>query len=698
MSIARGIKLPDNPSEWGFKGENYLLTIGIDKYAHWKPLNNAVKDIRDITRILTDRYQFESDHLITLTDDEATEDNIRKKLLEVKKTITSNDNLVVYFSGHGYYDPEIDEGYWVPANARKDNPSDYISNSDVLKWIRAIKTHHTLVIVDSCFSGTLVSQSRSEVLSEKYPSSRIFASGRKELVDDGTPGMNSPFAKAILSRLSYNTDRVMRASELIQNVTKTVESHGGQAPIEGRIKDAGDEGGEFVFHLKVTEDEIWTSVIASNTTEEYAKYVEYFPDGKYVLEARNKLSALTDEIDWKRAVEISTTTALATYLEAHPRGTHYEEAFRKLEELEENEVWLTTKNRNSVSAYMDYLRKYPSGRFTSVAKKNLEDQKGALRQDEQDLVKDELDDLEDKSIKGTDSKSRYKELLNEAEGLFAQMSYQACVDRYRSALKLYENHFVPDRKFIEQRIREAERHVTYLELVEDGKKAVTDGNYELALQFFRKARTIDDTMKVREWITHAEKKLRGDYQFKQDPQKQKPVQQEQQKKKGGVSWIAWTIGIVVLGIAGFVINSIVSSVNDMENAANLFTDDYSNTIATDEAYREPATPARVPVGEYVPGTWNVNDRVVAGVSAAATGYLSPASWVFYDNGSVTYWENGVSFGGTWSLNDQGTSFTSNISIPDLSISGYISQIDEQTMILITTETLGQVTNTLSRGQ
>ena len=228
--MERGIKLPQSPSEWGFKGENYLLIIGIDHYANWKPLHNAVKDIRDISRMLTERYQFEASHTISLIDDEATEDNIRQKLLDVKRSITPEDNLVILFSGHGHYDSDLDEGYWVPANARKDNPSDYISNSDVLKWIRAIKTHHTLLVVDSCFSGTLVSQSRSEVLSEKYPSCRIFASGRKELVDDGVPGTNSPFAKAILSRLSHNTDRVMRASELIQNVTGSRRISGRASP------------------------------------------------------------------------------------------------------------------------------------------------------------------------------------------------------------------------------------------------------------------------------------------------------------------------------------------------------------------------------------------------------------------------------------------------------------------------------------
>ncbi len=678
MSIARGIKLPNSPSEWGFKGENYLLTIGIDKYLHWKPLNNAVKDVRDITRLLTERYQFETGHLQTLVDDEATEDNIRKKLLDVKKSITTDDNLVVFFSGHGHYDSDLDEGYWVPANARKDNPSDYISNSDVLKWIRAIKTHHTLIIVDSCFSGTLVSQSRSEVLSEKYPSARIFASGRKELVDDGVPGTNSPFAKAILSRLSHNTDRVLRASELIQNVTKSVESQAGQAPIEGRIKDAGDEGGEFVFHLKVTEEEIWASVLNANTSDEYAKYIDYFPDGQYVLEARTKLSSLTDETDWKRAVETSTTTAMAAYLESHPRGEHYEEAFRKLEELEENDSWLNTKTRNSVSAYMDYLRKYPAGRFTSVARKNLEELKGALRQDEQDIVKDELADLEDKSTKVSDNKTRYKGLLNEAEGLYAQMSYQACIAKYQAALKLYENHFVPDRKFIEQRIKEAERHVSFLELVEDGKKAVTDGNYELALQFFRKARTIDDTMKIREWITHAEKKLKGDFQFTPITQKAKPVQPVN-TKKGGWSWIVWTILFAVVGVIGLVIYSISSSVHDMNNAYNVMNDDQNLKENKESNYQAPASWA-----DYVPGTWQT--PIIGGY----------ATWYFYGDGSLTYLENGISYNGNWSLQDQGETFNSTITVPDLKINGYISFISTESMTLLLNTMLGEYTYVLSR--
>jgi len=370
--MERGIKLPQSPSEWGFKGENYLFVIAIDKYAEWKPLNNAVRDVNDIIKLLTSRYQFSPEKTITLLNEDATENNIRKTLLDLKRSITSEDNLVIFFSGHGEYDEDLDEGYWVPADAKKNDPKDYISNSDVLKWVKAIKTHHTLILIDSCFSGTLVQHSRGDVLSEKYPSRRIFASGRKELVDDGTPGSHSPFAGAILSRLNNNTDRTMRASELIQNVTKTVETTGGQSPVEGRLKDAGDEGGEFVFHLKVSEEEIWSSVLKTDSIEGYSKYLEYYPDGRYAIEATNKVSGFDDTNDWNQVKLYPTKNSIKNYLNKHPKGIYYKNGLELLGKLEEDEFWNQVINRDTESAYREYLYKYPNGHYFDLGQKALE--------------------------------------------------------------------------------------------------------------------------------------------------------------------------------------------------------------------------------------------------------------------------------------------------------------------------------------
>ena len=714
--MERGIKLPTSPSEWGFKGENYLLVIGIDKYEHWKPLHNAVKDIRDITRLLTARYQFEPSRVITLTDEEATEDNIRKQLLDIKRTIMKDDNLVVFYSGHGFYDPDLDEGYWVPANARKDKPSDYISNSDVLKWIRAIKTHHTLILVDSCFSGTLVSQSRSEVLSEKYPSCRIFASGRKELVDDGVPGSNSPFAKAILSRLSYNSDRVLRASDLINNVTKAVESHGGQAPIEGRIKEAGDEGGEFVFHLKVTEEEIWDAVTSANTPDEYRKYLEYFPDGKYAVSARAKVSELTDGEDWTRAVELNTSQAYMQYLELHPKGARTEDAISCLEELEENDAWQKAKTRNTVSAFMDYLRKYPNGRFEVVAKRSLDAIKKDLQQSEHHLIDDELENINVASSVSQDNKDRYKILLSEAEDLYARMNYRESVERYKQALALNQPHFVPNKAFVVQRIDQAQKRISYGEYIIDGEDALSRESYDLALEYFRKAQSFEETQQVVNLINVA---LRRGKDVKLPDI---PVQKRKKKKLVSAS-CAVTLSVVGVLAAGafFILNlkqdplmSRATDPSSLDTATTYATTtnpdemtDVNTRVMTDRdndgiddstdpnpaQYDDPISERKKAADKvdinYTPsitGTWYVADRVIAGISSAQLGTLNPASWTFYDDGSVYYQEGSISLTGTWNLTSDGTQIQTDLEFLG-AFPARILEINQNGMVWETNENL-----------
>lgn len=694
--MERGLKLPQSPSEWGFKGENYLLTIGINKYQHWKSLHNAVKDVSDISRLLIERYQFDADRVFKLIDDQASEDNIRQKLLEIKRTITKEDNLVVFFSGHGFYDEDLDEGYWVPANARKDSPSDYISNSDVLKWIRSIKTHHTLIVVDSCFSGSLVSQSRSEVLSEKYPSSRIFASGRKELVDDGVPGTNSPFAKAILSRLTYNTDRVLRASELIQNVTKTVETNAGQAPVEGRIKDAGDEGGEFVFHLKVTEDEIWNSVTNLNSPEEYTRYIEYYPDGKHVLTARTKLSELTDDSDWHRALEMSSSQGFTTYIESHPRGKYNHAAMDRLEEIEESDVWLSAKRRDSVSAYLEYLHKYPSGKFKIQATKNLNVLKQSMKQHEQDQVQNELKVIVDQSGSSKDLKEQYKSLINEAEAYYAQMDYAKSIEKYQQALLLNESHFVPNKTFVIQRIDLSKRRVRYGELMLDGNNALKNKSFDLAIEYFKQAQSFENTAQVRQSLDMAHK--RG--AIIQPPPT--PAIAKTKKKSSSMAWVIGIVIITTISIGLYLAMESSSLISDNAFYYNEKDSEYQQSNVPSESVNAitSETPTTSPVtalATFVPGSWYVSDRVVNGISASAGGTLLPASWIFYNDGGVFYTTTLISDTGTW----YSTGNDLSVSFPSMgTFGGYLKEANDQSLVWVTNELfLGDqiiVTNYLAR--
>lgn len=82
---------------------------------------------------------------------------------------------------------------------------------------------------------------------EKIRSRWGLASGRLEVVSDGEPGFNSPFARTLLSFLTENRKDEFAVGELIQHVKMKVAEESTQTPIGNPLRVGGDEGGEFVF-------------------------------------------------------------------------------------------------------------------------------------------------------------------------------------------------------------------------------------------------------------------------------------------------------------------------------------------------------------------------------------------------------------------------------------------------------------------
>jgi WD40 repeat protein len=234
------------------KARNFLFIVGINDYEYWPKLNNAVKDANDITNVLLKKYNFEFDNLTLLKNEQATRSNIYKSLRSLIEQITPQDNLLIYFSGHGYFDPLLNEGYWIPIDARPNNSGDYLSNSDILKLVGNIDSQHTFLIADACFSGSLFSDSKRGLADnvEKFKSRWGLASGRLEVVSDGEIGKNSPFASAALSFLSDNQKDKIAISEWIQFVKMKVAETSEQTPLGNPLKVNGDDGGEMVLHLK----------------------------------------------------------------------------------------------------------------------------------------------------------------------------------------------------------------------------------------------------------------------------------------------------------------------------------------------------------------------------------------------------------------------------------------------------------------
>ena len=232
------------------QARNFLFAVAIDDYKNITKLKNPVKDVTDVTKVLLSKYNFEFDNVVFLKNEQATRNNIIEGMRSLIEKLTPQDNLLIYFAGHGYFDKLLNEGYWVPVEAQN-TTGDFIPNSLILKILDNIDTQHTFLVADACFSGSLfASTSRGYVENvEKFRSRWGLTSGRLELVADGTD-TNSPFAKNLLDFLKANSNRNFAVSELVQYVKIKTAEETTQTPLGNPIKSLGDEGGEFIFYHK----------------------------------------------------------------------------------------------------------------------------------------------------------------------------------------------------------------------------------------------------------------------------------------------------------------------------------------------------------------------------------------------------------------------------------------------------------------
>ncbi len=239
---------------------NYLIVIAANKYKnnkYWPNLKYAIKDTKDVIKVLFDRYNFDDKYTHELYDHQFTLENIETLFRNLITVVRSTDNVIVYYAGHGFYDKTLDEGYWVPHPATR-STTEYLSNATLMKYISALQAKHVLIIADACFSGSLYTQKKrgsnmETHLSKKYidkvykiKSRWLLASGRG-LVDDKMPNKeNSPFANYLIDYLSKKQTS-FPAPLLFQNVKEKVTEHTDQIPLAAPLKDAGDMGGEFVI-------------------------------------------------------------------------------------------------------------------------------------------------------------------------------------------------------------------------------------------------------------------------------------------------------------------------------------------------------------------------------------------------------------------------------------------------------------------
>jgi len=255
-TISQGMAGPDKKLPGTtLMGRNWLFLIGIDDYKYWAPLQTPVRDAKAIRSVLIGKYGFDPKYLLELFDGEATREGVIKNLEYLAKAVRPEDNLLVYFAGHGKYDKVLNRGYWIPAEAEVGSAAHYLANSDLQAFIAAIQSRATLIVSDACFSGTLFRDTRPRAKTDRYffevsklrARQALISGGNEPVLDSGLSSEHSVFAYYLIDRLNSNLDTYLAASTLFERIKVPIANGSQQTPQCKPIYNSGDEGGEFVF-------------------------------------------------------------------------------------------------------------------------------------------------------------------------------------------------------------------------------------------------------------------------------------------------------------------------------------------------------------------------------------------------------------------------------------------------------------------
>lgn len=299
----------------------HALIIGSNNYKYLPKLKTAIADAKAVEEILRTKYGFKTKLLI-----DAGRKEILDAINEMRKKLGSNDNLLIYYAGHGEYDKNVDKAYWLPVDAERDNPSNWIISDDITSNIKRITSKHILIVSDSCYSGTLTravsgdlskSGARDEFIKKmmEKPSRTLMASGGNEPVADSGGGGHSVFASAFLKALKETEKNLFTAEELFHgrgSVKEMVAGKSDQVLEYNTIKNSGHDGGDFVFMVKANVGSISKIEPTKTETSEELKNIqqekerlkserEALEHQKAIMEEKNQLEQEKQKLEEEKS-------------------------------------------------------------------------------------------------------------------------------------------------------------------------------------------------------------------------------------------------------------------------------------------------------------------------------------------------------------------------------------------------------------
>lgn len=228
----------------------YALLVGVDNYDDYgiSDLAKPIIDANKVQEVLTDKYGFAPSDVFLLTDPDRSK--FYSVVENIGKIIRPDDNLLIFYAGHGYWDETYDAGYWLLSDAVPSNRSSWLSNNELKTLLNGLNTRHTLVIADACYSGSLI---KSRDLDFNIALQSLYASKSRKAMTSGslkTVPDESVFLYYLIKRLEGNNEKFLRAEYLFNSLRDEVMINTENTPLYGDIPSLTQEGGDFLFKQK----------------------------------------------------------------------------------------------------------------------------------------------------------------------------------------------------------------------------------------------------------------------------------------------------------------------------------------------------------------------------------------------------------------------------------------------------------------
>jgi len=272
------------------EGNDYAIFFYCTNFKNpgWPDLPETRKEAKAIAQELRDNYGFQ-----TALVPNPTREEIRNQIAEWNERVRPEDQVLYFFSTHGYYDQAGNEGFLVPVNGKVQDPygDTWLSYAELGRRVTKSKSEHLLLALDACYSGafgirykgvpTQKPWEESADCTEKvqyalaHPGRLYFTSGSK---DQRTPA-SSLFARRWLATLRKGAELGVIDSEDLRYYLGQIEA----LEPEGGVF-TGHEDGDFVFvHQDACsprqnrDQEHWQRIYPDPSRSEIVAHLEDYP-------------------------------------------------------------------------------------------------------------------------------------------------------------------------------------------------------------------------------------------------------------------------------------------------------------------------------------------------------------------------------------------------------------------------------------